>query len=78
MVNSISKMYLTESECAAMTGLALSTLRNWRFLRQGIPYCRIGKRSIRYALDDVIKYMESRKIQFSESDCIETIKDEVG
>ena len=53
--------YLTEKEVAAMTGLSLSTLRNSRFLGRGIPYVKIG-RSVRYSLDDVVDYMESRKV----------------
>lgn len=53
--------YLTEKEVAAMTGLSLSNLRNSRFLGRGLPYVKIG-RSVRYNLDDVIEYMESRKV----------------
>ena len=53
--------YLTEKEVSTMTGIALSTLRNKRFERTGIPYYKLG-RSGRYSLNDVIEYMESRKI----------------
>ena len=65
MTNSIPK-YLTESEVAEMTGIALSTLRNSRFNRTGIPYVKLSK-SIRYALNDVIEYFESRKILTGEN-----------
>ncbi len=55
--------YLTEKEVSEITRKALPTLRNDRHLRRGIPYYKDGK-SIRYNLNDVILYMESRKISF--------------
>ena len=54
--------YINEHEVARITGRALSTLRNERFNRRGIPYYKVG-RSVRYSLGDVIQYMECRKIQ---------------
>ncbi len=53
--------YLTEKEVAEITGRALSTLRNERFMGKGIPYIKIGK-SVRYRLDDVTKFMDDRRI----------------
>ena len=53
--------YITEKEVSEITGRALSTLRNERFLGKGIPYIKIGK-SVRYKFDDVIEYMEERRI----------------
>ena len=61
MTNSIHK-YLDEKSVANITGIGVQTLRNARFLRTGIPYVKLN-RSIRYSLQDVIDYMESRKIQ---------------
>lgn len=58
--------YLREEEASAVTKKALSTLRNERFLRKGIPYLKIGARSIRYRTSDVIKYMEARRIAFDQ------------
>jgi predicted DNA-binding transcriptional regulator AlpA len=55
--------YLTEKEVSEITGIALSTLRNHRSLRKGIPYCKIF-RSIRYSASDVLSFMESHKINF--------------
>lgn len=54
-------LYLTEKEVSRMTGRSLSTLRSDRFKCQGLPYVKIG-RSVRYSLDDVIGFMEARKI----------------
>ena len=62
----MTKPYLSEKEVAAITGLALSTLRNSRHMRRGIPYAVVGQRSIRYRLTDVIKFMEKTRITFDE------------
>jgi len=57
--------YLTEQEVFKLTGRGLQTLRNDRHLRRGFPYIKIG-RSVRYNLNDVIDFMESRKIKTDE------------
>ena len=57
--------YLTEKETAELTRKALSTLRNDRHLRRGLPYIKDGA-SIRYNLTDVVSYMEARKIIFEQ------------
>ncbi len=62
MQEKLENLYLGEKEVSKMTRRALSTLRNDRFLRRGIPYCKIGK-SVRYNINDVIDFMESRKVQ---------------
>ena len=54
--------YLNEKQVKEITGIALSTLRNSRFKRQGIPYVK-ASRSVRYSLEDVIAFMENRKIK---------------
>ena len=54
--------YITEKEVSEIIGRALPTLRNDRHHRRGIPYVKLGK-SVRYCLEDVLQYMESRKIQ---------------
>ena len=53
--------YINETEVSQMTGIALSTLRNQRFQGAGMPYCKLG-RSVRYSSEDVVNYMEQRKI----------------
>lgn len=58
----LKKLYLSEKEVAALTGRAVSTLRNERHLRRGIPYLKISARSIRYKTPDVIATMEARRI----------------
>jgi predicted DNA-binding transcriptional regulator AlpA len=60
------KPYLNEKEVSKITGRAISTLRNERFMRKGLPYYKIGGRSVRYKSEDVISYMEGRRITFDE------------
>ena len=62
----LKKPYLNEFEVAALTGRAISTLRNERHLRRGFPYLKVGKRSIRYKTADTIATMEARRITFDE------------
>lgn len=57
--------YLTEKQVNKMTQRGLQTLRNDRFRGRGIPYVKLG-RSVRYLLDDVIAFMEARKIKTSD------------
>ena len=54
--------YLTERQVSEITGRALSTLRNDRMHRRGLPYVKLG-RSVRYNLEEVLSFMESRKIE---------------
>ena len=63
----LKKPYLNELEAAALTGRAVSTLRNERFLRRGLPYLKVGKRSIRYKTADVIATMEAHRVTFEDS-----------
>ena len=53
--------YLIETEVSALTRRAVQTLRNDRHYGRGIPYIKNG-RSVLYRLDDVERYMNSRRI----------------
>ena len=55
------KRFITEVEVSSITSLSVQTLRNNRFLGKGIPYVKAG-RSVRYLYQDVIAYMEDRRI----------------
>ncbi len=57
----VAARYLNERQVSEITGRALSTLRNERSKRTGIPYYKVG-RSVRYNFQDVIQFMESHKI----------------
>lgn len=56
--------WLNEKEVSEMTGSAVQTLRNHRYKRRGIPYCKVGGRVL-YKLSDVENYMDSCRIRFS-------------
>lgn len=58
--------YLNEKQVSEITGRALQTLRNDRFNRRGLPYIKLS-RMVRYSLNDVIEFMESRKINVGAS-----------
>ncbi len=58
-------VYLNEKEAAKLTGKALSTLRNDRHHRRGIPYIK-DQSSIKYSRLDILSYLEARKITFQE------------
>jgi len=60
----LKKPYLNEKEVSAVTGRAVSTLRNDRHLRRGFSYLKVGRRSIRYRTADVVSGMEARRISF--------------
>jgi hypothetical protein len=63
----IKKPFLNEFEVSAITGRAVSTLRNDRHLRRGLPYLKVSARSIRYRTPDVMNFMEARPITFNEN-----------
>lgn len=44
---------LNEKEVAAKLGIATGTVRNWRCLRTGPAYVKLGKRAVRYRRADV-------------------------
>lgn len=54
--------YLNDKDVAKITGLSTATLRRDRFLKQGIPYAKIG-RACRYKLEDVVVFMDAHKVQ---------------
>ena len=52
---------LNEIEVSKLTGLALPTLRNWRHLRKGPAYLKLGK-AVRYNLEDVLAFAAKKRI----------------
>lgn len=56
-------LWLTEKSVAKMTGISVSTLQKQRFHGKGIPYSKVGGKSVRYSFQDVMDYMEAQKIE---------------
>lgn len=57
--------WLTEREVSKLTGISASTLQKQRFHGKGIPYSKVGTKSVRYSFQDVVDYMDSQKIETS-------------
>ena len=58
----IEKKYISERGVCEMTGRALQTLRNDRCRGVGFPYVKLN-RSVRYSVEDIVSFMESKKIK---------------
>ena len=58
----IERKYIDEKEVSKLTGRAVQTLRNDRCKGVGFEYIKLN-RSIKYSIDDIVSYMESRKIK---------------
>ena len=61
----MEQRWINEKQVSQVTGIAIQTLRNWRQLRRGFPYSKVG-RAVRYAVTDVEKFMEARKVNGEE------------
>ena len=48
---------VTETEAAAILNTAVRTLRNWRALRKGPRYRKIGERMVRYHRADLAAFI---------------------
>ncbi len=59
------KKWISEKEVEAMTVRKLHTLRNERFHGLGFTNVKNGK-SVRYLVDDVVAFMEARRISTSD------------
>ena len=60
--------YVDEKFVSDLTGMSLSTIRNHRFERRGMPFIKVNHgRSVRYLLSDVIAFMEAGRIQTGEN-----------
>jgi len=57
-----SERLLRDVEAAERLGVKVQTLRNWRMMGTGVPYVRIGDRSVRYSEDDLKAYINARKV----------------
>ncbi len=55
------KTFMGEKEISLRTSFKLQTLRNHRHLGKGLPYLKVG-RKILYDWDDVVEYLETKKI----------------
>lgn len=54
-------VYVSDREVSRLLGIARQTLCNYRCQQKGPRYVKSG-RLVRYAISDVLAYMEARKI----------------
>ncbi|HEC32598.1 MAG TPA: DNA-binding protein [Deltaproteobacteria bacterium] len=62
-------MMLNDREAARFLGLAPQTLRNWRSQGKGPSYVKIGN-AVRYRMEDLEKYIQSRRINLEHEFCV--------
>ena len=55
-----SNRLLTEREAAALLGLAVTTLRRWRWAGKHLSFFKIGN-CIRYDADDITAFLEAAR-----------------
>jgi len=61
MVNNLNVSAVNEKRAAQFLGVAVQTLRNWRHLRRGPAYVKMG-RSVRYQVEDLKAYLLNKRI----------------
>lgn len=52
---------LNPDELSEILNISVNTLANDRYLGQGVPYIKVGKR-VRYRLEDVLAYLEAQRV----------------
>lgn len=53
------KKLLTPEQLAIWLGLSLNTVNQWRYLKRGPRFLKIGK-NVRYAEEDVLAWLEQQ------------------
>lgn len=53
---------LNDKTTAKMIKMSVQTLRNWRHMRKGPTYLKIG-RSVRYRQEDLEKFLKNNRIK---------------
>ncbi|HUY39798.1 MAG TPA: helix-turn-helix domain-containing protein [Candidatus Binataceae bacterium] len=56
------KDYLDERQVAALLGISLSSLQQWRHRRQGPEFMRVG-RLVRYRRSAIEQWLDSRTVR---------------
>ena len=54
-------IFISDREVSRITGIGRQTLANWRCQQRGPRYVKSG-RLVRYAMNDILAYMEARKV----------------
>jgi hypothetical protein len=54
---------LTPQETARAVRRSVSALNRDRWLKAGIPFIRVGPKTIRYRRDDIEEYLSARRVE---------------
>tara|TARA_B100000315_G_scaffold154326_1_gene142861 strand:- start:1725 stop:1925 length:201 start_codon:yes stop_codon:yes gene_type:complete len=63
MTNEMTSGLIKQSEAASYLGLSEATLERDRWRGGDIPYIKVGPRSIRYDLDQLEEYIQSKTVK---------------
>lgn len=63
--NEVFTETLNETQAAGLMGLKSHTLRKWRQLCIGPDYIRISERCVRYRREDILAFLESRRVKLN-------------
>jgi len=63
ILKNTGKILFTEKELEQMGFGKAPTLRNNRHRHVGLPFVRVGKRSIRYHKDDLIRHLKENRVE---------------
>jgi predicted DNA-binding transcriptional regulator AlpA len=58
-----STRLLTAENVAAITGLSVETLAQWRSQRKGIPFLKISRNVVRYRQSDLDRWLDERIVR---------------
>lgn len=52
---------ITESQAAEFLGISVKTAQGWRFKGEGPQFVKVGKKAIRYQIQDLLDWIEFQK-----------------
>jgi excisionase family DNA binding protein len=61
---------LSAQEVAAITGLSLETLAQWRSQRRGIPFLKLSRNVVRYRQADLDRWLAERIVPIEQDPSI--------
>jgi predicted DNA-binding transcriptional regulator AlpA len=59
----VSSPLLTAEDVAAITGLSVETLAQWRSQRKGIPFLKLSRNVVRYQQGDLDAWLAERIVR---------------
>jgi len=57
-----AEVYLNSRQAAELIKVGIQTLANWRFLGEGPPYCKTGRRLVVYKYTDLLGWLDQRRV----------------